>query len=47
MNKDYKELIEYLDGKFAKIDNKLDKLDETKADKSDVQNLLQKKRALN
>ncbi len=54
MNEDYKELIEYLDGKFtdidekfsnvgegfANIDSKLDSLQENKADKSDVRELM-------
>jgi len=35
MNKDFSELIECLDGKFAKIDAKLDE----KSDKKDVQSL--------
>lgn len=36
MNKDYKELVEYLDEKFIKIDDRFDKIEkklETKADK--------------
>lgn len=36
MNKDFSELVEYLDEKFAKIDAKLDE----KSDKKDVQNLM-------
>ena len=39
MNEDYKELIEYLDGKFSNIDRQLENLNETKADKSDINNL--------
>ena len=35
MEKDFSELIEYLDERFTKIENKLD----TKADKSDVEKL--------
>lgn len=40
MNKDFSELIEYLDQKFLSIDEKLEHLKETKADKSDVNNLM-------
>ena len=36
MNQDSSELIEYLDEKFSNIDAKLDNLQENKADKSDV-----------
>lgn len=39
MANDHKELIEYLDEKFAKIEITLDSLVENKADKSDVNNL--------
>lgn len=40
MDKDYKELIEYLGQRFTKVDNKLEKLEREKADKSDVQELM-------
>ena len=40
MDKDFSELIEYLDGKFANIDGKLDNLKENKADKLDVNDLM-------
>ena len=40
MNNDFSELIQYLDEKFSKIETKLDKLEENKADRSDVNNLL-------
>jgi hypothetical protein len=40
MNKDFSELIEYLDEKFAKIDANLEYLKENKADKKDVQGLM-------
>lgn len=40
MDKDFGELIEYLDGKFINIDEKLDNLQENKADKSDINNLM-------
>ena len=47
MDKDNSELIEYLDQKFGKIDqefievnDKLGKLEENKADKSDIDNLM-------
>ena len=39
MANDYKELIEYLDEKFGKIETTLDSLVENKADKSDVNTL--------
>jgi len=42
MEKDYSELIEYLDGKFTNIDGQLSDLKEGKADKSDVANLAQR-----
>jgi archaellum component FlaC len=40
MDKDYSELIQYLDGRFTKIDTDLDVLKETKANKKDVQDLV-------
>jgi uncharacterized coiled-coil DUF342 family protein len=40
MNQNFSELIEYLDEKFTNIDEKLEDLRENKADKSDVNNLL-------
>lgn len=40
MNKDFSEIIEYLDKKFANVDEKLDSLQENKADKSDVRDLM-------
>ena len=40
MNGDFSELIQYLDEKFNRIDSKLGNLEENKADKSDVNNLL-------
>lgn len=40
MEKDFSELVEYLDEKFANIDGKLDNLQENKADKSDVNDLM-------
>jgi uncharacterized protein YlxW (UPF0749 family) len=40
MNKDFSELVGYLDTKFAKIDVDLEYLKENKADKKDVQNLM-------
>ena len=40
MNKDYSELIEYLDKRFTNIDEDLKSLKETKADKKDVQSLM-------
>jgi len=40
MNKDFSELIQYLDKKFNNIDSKLDNLQESKADKSDFNNLM-------
>ena len=40
MDKDFSELIEYLDKKFANIDGKLDGLQENEADKSDVRDLM-------
>jgi prefoldin subunit 5 len=40
MNKDYSELIEYLDKRFNKIDKDLKDLKETKADKKDVRSLM-------
>ena len=40
MKEDFSELIQYLDEKFANIDEKLDGLQENKADKSDVNNLM-------
>jgi len=40
MDKDFSELIEYLDQKFAVIDKKLDGLQENKAEKSDVRDLV-------
>lgn len=40
MNQDSKELIEYLSQRFDKIDSAVDYLKENKADKSDVNNLM-------
>jgi len=40
MDKDYSELIQYLDERFTKIDTDLDILKETKANKKDVQDLV-------
>jgi len=40
MEKDFSELVQYLDEKFANIDGKLDNLQENKADKSDVNGLM-------
>ncbi|MFH1780774.1 MAG: hypothetical protein ABH841_02120 [Candidatus Nealsonbacteria bacterium] len=40
MDKDFSEIIEYLDKKFSSIDEKLDNLQENKADKSDVRDLI-------
>ena len=47
MDKDFSELIQYLDEKFGKIDTKLvgveeklDELDKKKADKKDINNLM-------
>jgi len=40
MDKDYSELIQYLDERFTKIDTGLDILKETKANKKDVQDLV-------
>ena len=40
MEKDYSELIEYLDKKFANIDEQLLDLKENKADKEDLNNLI-------
>jgi len=40
MNQDFSELIRYLDKKFANIDGKLDNLQDKKADKSDVNELM-------
>lgn len=40
MNQDFSELTQYLDEKFISIDEKLEDLRENKADKSDVNNLL-------
>ena len=40
MEKDFSELVQYLDEKFANIDGKLDNLQENKADKSDVNSLI-------
>ena len=40
MEKDFSELVEYLDKKFSAIDKKLDNLQETKTDKSDFNNLV-------
>jgi len=39
MEKDFSELIQYLDKKFNVVDKKLDSLQETKTDKSDFNNL--------
>jgi len=39
MDKDFSELIEYLDKKFANMDGKLDGLQKNKAEKSDVHEL--------
>ena len=39
MERDFSELIEYLDKKFANIDGQLSDLKENKADKSDMNNL--------
>jgi len=40
MKEDFSELIQYLDKKFTNIDGKLDNLQENKADKSDVNELM-------
>jgi len=40
MNQDFSKLIEYLDKRFTKIDKGLKDLKQTKADKSDVRELL-------
>jgi uncharacterized coiled-coil DUF342 family protein len=40
MKEDFSELIQYLDEKFTGIDGKLDGLQDTKADKTDVHNLV-------
>lgn len=40
MNQDFSELIEYLDKKFSNIDSKLDNLQKNKADKGDVNELM-------
>ena len=40
MNKDFSELVQYLDEKFSKIDIQLEYLKENKVDKSDFNNLL-------
>lgn len=40
MDKDYSELIEYLDKRFTNIDEDLKDLKENKADKKDVQDLM-------
>lgn len=40
MNKDFSDLVEYLDGKFAKVDSDLEYLKENKADKKDVRDLM-------
>ena len=40
MEKDFSELIQYLDEKFNIVDKKLDSLQETKTDKSDFNNLV-------
>jgi len=40
MAQNYSELIEYLDERFGKIDKNLENLKETKADKKDVQSLM-------
>ncbi len=39
MNKDFSELIQYLDEKFSKIDIQLEYIKENKVDKSDFNNL--------
>jgi len=39
MSNDYKELIEYLGEWFSKIDSRLERLEENKADKLDVSEL--------
>ncbi|PIQ74382.1 MAG: hypothetical protein CO002_00170 [Candidatus Portnoybacteria bacterium CG_4_8_14_3_um_filter_44_10] len=39
MSNDYKELIEYLGEWFSKIDSRLERLEENKADKLDVREL--------
>lgn len=40
MNQDFSELIKYLDEKFSNIDAKLDSLQTNKADKADVNELM-------
>ena len=40
MDKDFSELIQYLDKRFGNVDEKLDGLQENKADKSDVRDLM-------
>ena len=40
MNNDFSELIQYLDGKFYKIDLQLEHLKENKTDKSDFRELM-------
>ena len=40
MNQDSPELIEYLSQRFDKVDSAIDYLKENKADKSDVNNLM-------
>ncbi len=40
MNQDSSELIEYLSQRFDKVDSAIDYLKESKADKSDVNNLM-------
>lgn len=39
MSEDFSELIQYLDDKFFRVETKLDRLEENKADRSDVNNL--------
>ncbi len=40
MNQDFSELIQYLDKRFSNVEEKLSSLQEKKADKSDVHDLM-------